>query len=548
MKNKINYKSDFDFILQLKDCAGNLIGWPDYDWTAKFYTSQKVNAFVASCKGGECVNCYNDNGQIHIVANDHKLSAGVLNVEFTAEIPSGVYPDDSERIVVPLPLDIELIRAAAPCPESFEVEVLLPYIKGDKGDPFTFEDFTPEQIEVLQHPALEAAKNAKKATDTVISDMQTKSEEWGEAERQRVEAESARVTAEKTRAANETTRGNNESIRKANERQRVTDEGKRTSAETLRENAESARQKAEGQRNEAEQQRATEFAGFASTISNKADRTELSNVYGEPTSAETEKEFEARTGFTREDMKKDLFIDLWNQACGSYGKYNAATGFFELNGLTDITYKQALGIMLAYKSSQQILAQTLTYLQSRVRTTIPIYLMPRLADSNNGLFDSSTVEVVRLHTGRTLLLFASNFNRPFDRCLRIRRWEDVIDWFSNSVYGNSNKHTFIFDAYNWYHDNHPFEYFRFKNVNFNVNCQNYENIGIDSFQYLIDNRWPLSTDYANPFNVIVHPKVYAKLTGDTTNEAYNSLTEEEKAQWTSLVASAQEKQITFVTI
>ncbi len=131
---QINYKSDFDFILRLKDCAGNLIGWPDYDWTAKFWTSQKVNAFAASCRGGVCKNCYNDNGQIHIVANDHKMSAGVLNVEFTAEISNGIYPDDAERIVVPLPLEIELIRAAAPCPESFEVEVMLPYIKGEKGE------------------------------------------------------------------------------------------------------------------------------------------------------------------------------------------------------------------------------------------------------------------------------------------------------------------------------------------------------------------------------------------------------------------------------
>ncbi len=125
---EINYKSDFDFILRMKDCAGNLIGWPDYDWEAKFYTSQKVNAFVATCKGGKCVNCYNDDGQIHIVCNDHKLSAGVLNVEFTAEIPIGVYPDGTRQTVTPLPLEIELIRAAAPCPESFEVEEILPML------------------------------------------------------------------------------------------------------------------------------------------------------------------------------------------------------------------------------------------------------------------------------------------------------------------------------------------------------------------------------------------------------------------------------------
>ena len=42
--------------------------------------------------------------------------------------------------------------------------------------------------------------------------------------------------------------------------------------------------------------------------------------------------------------KEQLFIDMWNSACGTNGKYNTETGFYELNGLTDITYEQALTI------------------------------------------------------------------------------------------------------------------------------------------------------------------------------------------------------------
>lgn len=367
---KINYKSDFDFILRLRDCGGNDVGWPEYDWTARFYTSQKVNAFVAKREGGECVNCYNDDGRIHIVADGHKLGAGVLNVEFTAEIPNGVYPDDAERIVVPLPLDIELIRAAAPCPESFEVEVLLPYIKGDKGDAFTFGDFTPEQIEVLQRPALEAAEDAKEATGTVIRDVQTKSEEWGEAERQRVEAEDTRVAAEKTRAANETARGNNESARKANEEKRVADERERTSAETLRKEAESARQTAEGQRDEAERQRVMEFEGFASILSDKADRTELSNVCGEEElTSETFPEIET---VTRQQLRQDLFIDIWNKVCGAYGKHDPANAPdaehpYCLNGLW-LTYNEALTVYGRYRADYN---QAEAYARCGARTNIP---------------------------------------------------------------------------------------------------------------------------------------------------------------------------------
>ena len=38
--------------------------------------------------------------------------------------------------------------------------VALPGIKGDKGEAFTYDDFTPEQIAELQRPATEAAKVA----------------------------------------------------------------------------------------------------------------------------------------------------------------------------------------------------------------------------------------------------------------------------------------------------------------------------------------------------------------------------------------------------
>lgn len=40
--------------------------------------------------------------------------------------------------------------------------------------------------------------------------------------------------------------------------------------------------------------------------------------------------------------KKRLFIDLWNECAVDFGRYNEDTGYFELNGLTDLTYDDAL--------------------------------------------------------------------------------------------------------------------------------------------------------------------------------------------------------------
>lgn len=126
LPNKFNYKSDFDFLLLLKDCQGKAVGWPQWDFKAKFYTSQKAICFEAWKRGDETHNCYEDNGAIHIVANSHGLGKGRLNVEFTAELPNGIYPDGSQRVVSRATLDIELTDSAE-CPiPAIGVEVPIP--------------------------------------------------------------------------------------------------------------------------------------------------------------------------------------------------------------------------------------------------------------------------------------------------------------------------------------------------------------------------------------------------------------------------------------
>lgn len=63
-----------------------------------------------------------------------------------------------------------------------------------------------------------------------------------------------------------------------------------------------------------------------------------------------------------------------------------------------------------------------------------------------------------------------------------------------------------------------------------------------TMQYLV-------THAANtsPITVTVHPDVYAKLTGDTTNAAAAALTSDELAQWMALVTTANSKNISFAT-
>lgn len=70
---KINYKSDFDFIVDAKaiDTNGSEVelGFPSYDWEIVLATGDACynsRTYVASYKKGVATNCFNDNGKIHI--------------------------------------------------------------------------------------------------------------------------------------------------------------------------------------------------------------------------------------------------------------------------------------------------------------------------------------------------------------------------------------------------------------------------------------------------------------------------------------------------
>lgn len=69
-----------------------------------------------------------------------------------------------------------------------------------------------------------------------------------------------------------------------------------------------------------------------------------------------------------------------------------------------------------------------------------------------------------------------------------------------------------------------------------------KSISLASMQYMVNNSTATS-----PITVTVHPDVYAKLTGDTTNAAAAALTSDELAQWTALATTANSKNISFAT-
>ena len=143
---------------------------------------------------------------------------------------------------------------------------------GEKGDPFTYDDFTPEQIADLQKPAIDAiarvdaaeanrvvAENkridSESARVTNESSRITEEDKRLKQEGARIESEKNRTSAEQLRASAEITRSDNEGIRVSNESARVTAESNRQSKEVTRVNNEESRISSESLRNEGEKGR-----------------------------------------------------------------------------------------------------------------------------------------------------------------------------------------------------------------------------------------------------------------------------------------------------
>ena len=251
---RINYRSDFDFILHLRDCRGQELPFPTYDFMVKLVTDGG-GSFIASQVKGVKTNCYDDEGKLHIVCNAHKLPPGNLRVSFEGDIPDDIFPDGKRFNVTTDHLPIALVIGKADVCCSVDAQLVLPTLK---GDPFLFQDFTPEQIKTLQRPAIEAAMDVQNK----INDYNASEEKRIENEDRRIRFEQVRVEAEDGRVKAETARAEAEKNREQHTTEvsqdmvKATEEVRKTNVDVQRQ--EEVRQTQEGNRERAENTRLTQ--------------------------------------------------------------------------------------------------------------------------------------------------------------------------------------------------------------------------------------------------------------------------------------------------
>ena len=205
--------------------------------------------------------------------------------------------------------------------------------------------------------------------------------------------------------------------------------------------------------------------------------------------------------------------------------YNEQTGFYELNGLTDITEEQMREIYLCTADLDKredwrggIANKTFRTNLGFHTNTIYNYVNRRF-NLFNSLRENMNLEV--LHVGTETSTIFKTY--PF-----------TISQLGDCFYRTSVKKIEGFIAFNYSNIDLTrlilIEHIRIVQLKTNINFGASPNITLDSLQFLIQEAINTSA-----ITVTVHADVYAKIQDET------------QADWHALIASAQEKQITFAT-
>lgn len=255
-------------------------------------------------------------------------------------------------------------------------------------------------------------------------------------------------------------------------------------------------------------------------LDTKADIDDLSNVLSEEVIGEPLLE-EINT-LTREELKKDLFIDMWNKAVGSYGTYNAETDYFELNGLTDITYEEAIEIY-TYSITNLSTSSDRKYCFLRkndIRTVLPFREHDIQKSWRQSFYLCSNIEQISCIEGTMNI---ADGGQTFAACYKLKKvLPDII--LENCSYSSQ---MFLGCV--------KLETLKINYINCNIDISDSPLWSLDSISYTVNNRlsYTIST---KAITITVHPDVYTKLTDESNTE------------WNQVLVDAVAKNISFATV
>lgn len=177
--------------------------------------------------------------------------------------------------------------------------------------------------------------------------------------------------------------------------------------------------------------------------------------------------------------------------------YNADTGLYELNGLTDITEDQMREIYLYTASRIYDFNMSYTFSALYIRTNFPVnkrYMANR--EFIGTFFICRDIEVIYISDKTGMV---NSFNSPFYQCRSLREiMGEIIITPIKQVY------------FNPFADCRALTTFKLTGVSNNLSLSASPKIDLASMKWMIDN-----ANNTAAITITVHPELYAKLTDET---------------------------------
>lgn len=206
---------------------------------------------------------------------------------------------------------------------------------------------------------------------------------------------------------------------------------------------------------------------------------------------------------------RDLYISAG-------AKYNEATGFYELNGLTDITEEEMRAIYNRYLIDTGTNANASGWLSIRstkIRTNLPCIARADIFDGLGNALSGEYIEVLRICAADP-----SDYNRVcyVGRTVAVAHslWPKLKRIIGVWCYNSSNPNDFDF-SYGQPFQNCPLlEEIRMDKINKSHTFAVSPNLSKESVLYMITNANPPSGAAVGSITITLHPTAYARLKGD----------------------------------
>lgn len=204
--------------------------------------------------------------------------------------------------------------------------------------------------------------------------------------------------------------------------------------------------------------------------------------------------------------------------------YNQNTGFYELNGLTDITEEQMREIYVQTNPTKRVTDLCSVLNASSIRTNFPFLNRGgyKNIDCYAAFANCTNLEVVAFGARDGDNFFPSRIIYAFINCIKLREIKSVLNVTSLESHNNKFLNTFS--------GCRALEKILILNLKDNISFSNSPLLSLESLQYLITNAANTS-----PITVTVHADVYDKIQ------------DEGQVDWHALIETAAAKQITFAT-